>query len=1382
MESKVNLTEKNPQDRVNVFSKLFLTWSFSLFKRGYKQGLTVSDLWQAREADSSGRLGDRLEEAWEYEIEHAKKKGGDPSLSKAIVRSFWFEYMFCGFLNGILFIIVWPLVPYTLAIFIDYFSNEKTPEAYREAHIYNFLMNLVSMTSAFLMNYLQLLQGRVGMRVRIACCSLMYRKILKLNHVGLSNTEPGQVINLMSNDVSRFDLVINFLHYLWVTPCVVPLVSYLVWQHVGYATLAALTLIFVQTIFVQVTLSSYQGKLRGKIAKRTDQRVKVMSELVNGVQVIKMYAWEKPFEKLVDQLRKSEVSYILKTSFVKGFSSALAVFTERFILFVTITTFVYINGDVRAQTSFSLVQYFNLLQLTCNIAFPMGLAFLAETKVSIRRLEEFLLLEEKEPEQQKSNILLDASRLSLANGKEKEAKKVKEISKPSELSIKNVTARWVATDDASTALRNITLTATPGEFVGVAGPVGAGKSSLLHLILGELKETSGTVNLGGSRISYASQEPWLFVGTVRENILFGTPYDRIRYKKVVKACALVRDFELLPHGDSTLVGERGISLSGGQRARIGLARACYRPADIYLLDDPLSAVDTHVGKHIVSECVNGILDQFTRILVTHQLHHLKTADKVIILRKGEIEIQGPFDEVSHTPLFSELLQDENEDKLVPVDHVKMMRSVSIMSKASTTAGEVEQPIDEEEIEEMAGTGRVPGKVYGQYFKAGASWCLLFLTFAAIIIAQAVTSFSDLWLTYWMNNVESALMKEAALASNATTFNSTLSENNMTLYTTTEAPTTFTTSATTSIVNGTLGLVNGTLSLVNDTLSSVNDTFAAVNATVDEALSVDGGFYFDHTFYVYIWAIAIFSCIIFTSGRSFMFLWVCMKSSINLHNQMFSNILGATMRFFDTNPSGRILNRFSKDMGVVDEILPKMYIDTIQIFMVMVGILVMVAIVNPLMLVTTFVCGALIYFWALVYLSTAQGIKRVEGITRSPVFSHVTATMSGLSTVRAFQSEELLKIHFDDKQDVHSAAWYLTLVTNTTFTIWLSFVCTLYIIVVAYTFLLMDDGTTQSGNVGLALSQGLILVNMVQYGVKQATEVVSQMTSVERVTQFTSLPQEKTEGPSPPSNWPQKGRIAFKDLTLRYDEGAAPVLKRLNIDIESGWKVGVVGRTGAGKSSLISALFRLAPIEGQVHIDEVETGEIALKELRAKISIIPQEPVLFSATLRYNMDPFDKHTDDEIWKALEQVELKNNVTSLQSPVASGGTNFSAGQRQLLCLARAALARNKLLVLDEATANVDPTTDALIQRSIRKHFAECTVITVAHRLHTVADSDNVVVMEAGEIVESGHPHELLQDSEGHFSKMVKQLGPASEQSLRDLASKAYSEHNIKKAMKE
>ncbi|KAL4705012.1 hypothetical protein ACJJTC_009800 [Scirpophaga incertulas] len=1358
MDSKVVLKEKNPGENSNILSKIFLTWSFSLFKRGYKESINLEDLWQARQSDHSGRLGDRLEEAWCQELEKSRKTGDKPSLSKAIIRSFWLEYMVCGIFAGFMFIVLWPLIPYTLAKFIAYFAGEKTPAAYSTAHIYNFCMNFLSILTAIMLNHLHLAQGCIGMRVRIASCSIMYRKILKLDRIGMGKTETGQVINIMSNDVNRFDLVALFLNYIWVMPIVVPVVSYLVWQHVQYATFAALAVIFLQVVLVQVYLSNLQGVLRGKIARRTDERVKVMSELVSGVQVIKMYAWEKPFEKLVDRLRKLEVKYISRTSMVKGFSTALTVFTERFILFATMVTFVVMGGTVRAEITFSLVQYFNLLQLACNIFFPIALSFLAETKVSIRRLEEFLSLEE-----------INTSKETEANGYIKTNgvtdTKMEKL-KPTALMLSGVNASWQPEAIVNT-LRNINVTIQPGEFIGVAGLVGSGKSSLLQLILGELPPIKGTVSLGCSRISYASQEPWLFSGTVRQNILFGQPYDPSRYKKVVTACALLRDFEQLPNGDGTLVGERGSSLSGGQRARVGLARACYRQADVYLLDDPLSAVDTHVGKELVAKCVLGFLRHSTRILVTHQLHHLKAADRLIILRNGEVETEGTFEGVSNSPLFAELLEEEETEELQP-PQIARQRTMSVQSHTSvSTVHDYGHDHQEEVVEdaEMIGTGKVSAKVYRLYFEAGGNWGLLIFTIISVVLAQVITSAGDLWLTHWMNDVELSVNETQAIGrsnGNDTSLNNTNVYFDTSVFNDTNAYNAFTDAP---------ALNRTELPYTADNMTVI-DTLVKTVITMQSITTPAGQI--DHPYYIYIWTIGIIGCIVLTTFRSLLFLWVCMRSSITLHNKMFSNILSATMRFFDTNASGRILNRFSKDMGVVDEILPRMYLDSIQVTMVMLGILVMVAIVSPLMLVTTAVCAVLMYFWTMVYLSTAQAIKRVEGVSKSPVFSHVSATMAGLATVRAYGAQEMLSRQFDDKQDVHTAAWYLTLVTNTTFSIWLSLISASYVIVVSYTFLFLDDGTTRSGNVGLAISQALILVNMVTHGVRQTTEVISQMTSVERVIQFTSLPQEKHEGPPAPKEWPQRAKLVFKDLNLRYDSESDPVLKNLNIVIESGWKVGVVGRTGAGKSSLISALFRLAPIEGHVYIDDIETGEIALKELRSKIAIIPQEPVLFSASLRYNMDPFDKYTDADIWKALEQVELKKSVTSLSSPVASGGSNFSAGQRQLLCLARAALARNKLLVLDEATANVDPNTDALIQKSIRKYFSDCTVLTVAHRLHTVADSDRVVVMEAGRIVECGHPHELLQLKDGHFTGMVKQLSPAAEQSLRELAKRAHAEH--------
>ncbi|XP_059049024.1 ATP-binding cassette subfamily C member 4-like [Achroia grisella] len=1341
MDSKIILKEKNPNEEANFISKLFVTWTINLFKKGYKNGVNIEDIWQTRQRDLSGQLTDRLEVAWENELYKAKStKNYKPSLFKAIARTFWLEYMLSGIIVGFAFIVVFPLIPYTLGFFIEYFAGPRTSENYKNAHIYVFFINVLSVGTLLLFNHGMLNQSCTGMRVRIACCSLVYRKILKLNYSGLNKTGPGHVINLMSNDVNRFDVAVIYLHFAWVAPIVATFVTYLVWKLVSWATLAGIAVMFLQTVVVQVYLSKLQGSLRGKIARRTDERVKVMNELVSGIQVIKMYSWEVPFQKVVDKLRKLEVKLILRTSMIKGFSSALGVFTERFILYATVLTFVCMGGDIYSAITFALVQYFNLLQLTCNILFPMAMSFFAEARVSIKRLEEFLTLDEIELTSVINSEEYTNSTKLITNDTNNHDNKI--YNEKQKMVISEVTASWQ--QDCIT-LKNISLSAAPGEFVGVAGLVGSGKSSLLQLILGELVPYKGTVSLGGARVAYASQEPWLFVATVRQNILFGLPYDPVRYKKVVTACALLRDFEQLPSGDGTLVGERGASLSGGQRARIGLARACYRQADIYLLDDPLSAVDAHVGKHLVSECLLGLLQHSTRILVTHQLHHLKSADKVIILHKGTIDSQGSFEEVSRTPFFAELLQEVVA--MDDVSPVQLQRTTSIVSHVSNketpdaTPRETENE-DSQETDEMISKGRVAGSVYTKYFGAGNSWCTLLLTFVVIIMAQLVTSAGDLWLTHWMNSIDE--LKSAKTQD----MNNTESDIN------------------------TIDIYNDTESFNNNLTSSINSTdILATNITNSDFSSNPN----IHQMYINIWTICIFGCIGFTAGRAVIFLWVCMRNSIKLHKQMFGNILAATMRFFDTNPSGRILNRFSKDMGIMDEILPRLMLDTIQVCMVMTGILVMVAIVNPCMLLTTVVCAVLMYFLTIFYLNSAQSIKRVEAVSRSPVFSHVSASMAGLATVRACGAQEILRRQFDDKQDVHTAAWYLTLTTNAAFSIWLSVVSAVYVIVASYIFLLLDgDGNYKSGNVGLAISQGLILVNMVQLGIKQATDVISQMTSVERVLQFTSLPQEQIAGPTPPASWPQRARLVFKDLYLRYDEEAEPVLKNLNVVIESGWKVGVVGRTGAGKSSLISALFRLAPIDGHVFIDDIDTGDIALKSLRSKISIIPQEPVLFSASLRYNMDPFDKYSDSDIWNALEQVELKSSINSLSANVASGGNNFSAGQRQLLCLARAALAHNKLLVLDEATANVDPNTDALIQKSIRKHFSECTVVTVAHRLHTIADSDRVIVMEAGQIVECGHPHELLQNSKGHFYSMVSQLGPASEQKLCELARNAYAEH--------
>ncbi|XP_056634781.1 putative uncharacterized protein DDB_G0282133 [Diorhabda sublineata] len=531
--------------------------------------------------------------------------------------------------------------------------------------------------------------------------------------------------------------------------------------------------------------------------------------------------------------------------------------------------------------------------------------------------------------------------------------------------------------------------------------------------------------------------------------------------------------------------------------------------------------------------------------------------------------------------------------------------------------------------------------------------------------------------------------------------------------------------------------------------------------------------------LYIYGTLIILVVLLVLSRTFLYYMSCTMASENLHSTMFNKLLKAPMRFFDTNPSGRILNRFSKDIGCIDEILPRVLLDSVSIFLVMAGILINIVIANPIMIIILIILGSLYLKFRTWYMATAKTLKHLEGIAKSPVFSHVSSTICGIVTIRSSHSEEILINEFDRHQDVHTSAWYLTLACMNAFGLWLDLIVLIFLAIVTFSFVITASFTNVNGSMaGLAISQCMVLTGMLQYGMKQLAEVINNLTSVERVLQYTTL---DNEGPfdtpkekKPKGTWPRRGNIEFNNLYLKYVENEPPVLKNLNMIFKPGEKIGIVGRTGAGKSSLISALFRLAPLEGSILIDRVEIQNLGLTDLRKKISIIPQEPVLFSETLRYNLDPFGEFDDDKIWDALELVELKESVDSLDFMVAEGGANFSLGQRQLICLARAILKDNKILILDEATANVDQRTDSLIQATIRKAFKDCTVLTIAHRLNTIMDSDKVLVMSFGNMVEFDHPHKLLQIEDGYFHKLVMETSPTMAQELKNTAQKAYQKY--------
>ncbi|KAH8359394.1 hypothetical protein KR093_006509 [Drosophila rubida] len=1305
---------ENPRERSNPISELMLCFVFPVLLKGRKKTLEQQDLYKPLKEHKSESLGDRLCAEWDKEVATRSAQQKQPRLLRVMSRVFGWYLFWTGLLLGFREFVTKFTQPICLYGIMMYFSNENpdplTAQLYAAGLIACCLLTVIS-GHPYLLGQLHL-----GMKMRVALCSLMYRKSLRLSRTALSDTSIGQVVNLLSNDVGRFDGILLTLHFIWLAPLELLMVTYFMYEKIGIACLfgVALMLLFLP---LQAYLAKKTSALRLRTAMRTDERVRMMNEIISGIQVIKMYAWEKPFGKLVELARRKEMNCIKKVNYIRGVLIAFGISLSRMFIFVSLVGYVLLGNVLNAGQAFFITAYFNLLQRAVTNFFPMGITQFAELLVSIKRLETFMLREEtlvgqisgKPNEIGTSYDKENGSIITSGNGDASKANGKDDVL----VEFSEFQAKWTSKVTENT-LDNINLQMRRRQLVAVVGPVGAGKSSLIQSILGELPAHKGSLKVNGT-FSFATQEPWLFTGTVRENILFGLTLDKHRYRTVVKKCALERDFELLPQGDKTVVGERGASLSGGQKARISLARAVYRRADIYLLDDPLSAVDTHVGRQLFDQCMKGYLRNELVILVTHQLQFLEQADLIVIMDKGKISAMGTFDAMQRSGLdFAQLLSDPNvnehtfDDKesesADALDHHSVTSRKRLVSGSRQTSrtesfNSLSSLADSltHEAAIVPQETRVEGKVglglYKEYFAAGSGWFLILALVVLCIGTQVVISCSDVFLAYWVDKTKD--------------------------------------------------------------VSEIDDPtdiyyFTALNVA------------------------SILLCVM----RPILFYTMARRSSTNLHNAMFRGITKAAMYFFNTNPSGRILNRFSKDLGQLDEILPTIMLDVMQIFLTLAGVIIVICFTNPYYVILTVVMGFVFYQIREFYLKTSRDVKRLEAVSRSPIYSHLSASLNGLPTIRALGAQKALIAEFDNLQDLHSSSFYTFLSTSRAFGYYVDFFCSLYTIVIVINYFINPPVNT--GEVGLTITQAMSLAGMVQFGMTQSAELDTTMTAVERILEYDEIEPEgefeSAPDKKPPVTWPEHGKIVADDLSLRYlpEPQSKYVLKSLNFEIKPTEKVGIVGRTGAGKSSLINALFRLSYNDGAIIIDSRDTNELGLYDLRSKISIIPQEPVLFSGTMRYNLDPFEEYSDAKVWDALEEVKLKSVISELpsglQSLISEGGTNFSVGQRQLVCLARAILRENRILVMDEATANVDPQTDALIQATIRNKFRECTVLTIAHRLNTIMDSDKVLVMDAGQLVEFGSPYELLTQCDSKiFHGMVMETGKSSFDGLLKVAEK-------------
>ncbi|XP_033208793.1 probable multidrug resistance-associated protein lethal(2)03659 isoform X2 [Belonocnema kinseyi] len=1248
-----HLTAPNPRQGACFFSIITFAWFWKIFCIGYQREIKESDLFKPLDDQCSEFLSNKIQKLWHEEVQSKAKDKARPSLFKVLIKCFGLKILIIGFFFLISEAYIRICEPLFMGKILSYFK-EKSETTFQEAFYW-----------------------------------AAYSKVLQTSKTSLETITSGQILNLLSNDLTGFPFAFKYIHYLWITFVLVPLLTFMIYREIGWPAFSGVTFFCIVLLF-QGVLGKFTPYWIFKAFSKTDERLRLIREIVSGSQVIKMLSWEEPFLHPVDQVRRKEMRAVWKIIFIETIATSFQYCSVQVSIFTTIIFYFMFTKYIIAEKLFVVIAYFYGLRIIINNYFVVALQSGVKAYASIKRLENFLESHERAYTNiDKSTNFENTTSIGSKFSDSKEA-----------IFMEHVTTKWSAESKEDT-LKSLNMSAKCGNITAVIGQVASGKSSLLHLILHELPLVSGKIKIHGE-ISYFSQDPWTFGSSIRENIIFGRSMNKERYDQVIKVCQLERDFSIFPYKDQTIIGEKGINLSGGQRARVALARTVYADVDIYLFDDPLSAVDAEVGRLIFEQCICNFLKGKTRILVTHQLQYLRNVDYIYFLNGGSVEHKGTFQDLQNSGLeIVKLLQRDTIDEN-GIEHLYQNSSSENINSGSVTS-----EIKETQADEVRAVGNVSNKVYLSYFKAVENNWIVFLAVSLGLVKQVAISGGDYLTSKWINNGEACLK---------------------------------------------------------------NDTDIARHQCLDATVNYD--------WYFYACGGLLFFAIVVVYLQIFYFLKMCTRASLRMHSSMMQNIIYARVVFFYQNPVGRIMNRFSKDMAMVDTFLPPILYRVWQQMYLMVVIIPLSAFINYWLLLPLFVIGIVAFCLTKVYLRTSRSVKRLSSITRSPMIRHLDYTLQGLTTIRAFKAQHLLSKEFNDHQDQNTSAFFLSLSSVQTFVFYLDIVFTIYTASVIYTFLFFGNQNS-FGDVGLIITQNTILLISLKVGTIFGAEMENCMTSTERILEYTEIERENMKKYNSEDKlldkWPVKGKVEFKNLSLRYSPEGNPVLKNLNFVVNSE-KIGIVGRTGAGKTSLISALFRLVYLEGEIYIDDIPTFTLDLKKLRSKISIIPQEPLLFDGTIRKNLDPLGIYSDGDLWQALKEVEFKNTMTTdmdkgLESTISDGGRNLSKGQRQLLCLARAIVRQNKILILDEPTADVDQQTDQIIQETIRKRFCKCTIFIIAHRLITVMDCDRIMVMNEGSIVEFDNPFLLLENKNGYLSKMVQQTGTQMARSLAQIAENRY-----------
>ncbi|NWS95557.1 MRP7 protein, partial [Mionectes macconnelli] len=1275
------------EDGESWLSRFFHIWMNPLLKRGYQGKLNQpQDVYVLPRQLQAARVCDRSH--------HAQKA---VQLFSVLHAAFGLRFYSLGFLKlaGDLLGFSGPLL---LNLLVNFMESRQEPLSH--GVLYALGLFAGSFLSALLRNQFTHEMNKVTLMVRAAVISAIYRKALRVSSTSLSRFTVGEIVNFMSTDTSR---LVNFclsFHEVWSMPVQFAITLYLLYQQVGVAFLGGLVLSLL-LVPINKILANYIMKNSKEMLKHKDTRVKLMSEFLSGIRVIKYYTWEKHFGTRINACRAKELQKLRAISYLDAVCVYLWAALPVVISIATFVTYALLGHQLTATKVFTALALVGMLILPLN-SFPWVLYGTLEAKVSLDRIQHFLELVDQDLE---AYYALDS---------------------PSDtataMEMRCAAFSWVPVEEeggrqplstGTLQLHIDNLSVRKGMLLGVVGKVGSGKSSLLAAITGELIKQGGRVYVCDLEEGFglATQEPWIQFTTVRENILFGQEYDARLYEEVVEACALSEDLNILPSGDQTEVGEHGVTLSGGQKARVALARAVYQGKDLYLLDDPLAAVDADVANHLMQKCILGVLKHKTRILCTHRTEFLEKADALLLIDNGRIVKTGtPADILPLVEAFPKCKDMDKKQK----NKGLFLESLRGQEEAIETEKEESTQTDNLiQKEEEKKEGAVAFQVYKAYWLAVGTWLALSILFS-LFLMQASRNISDWWLSYWISSISQT-------------------------------------------ANTSMMVCSASLPSPELLLFSIAELVFPIQALDTTPVPSNGSV--DVKFYLIVYGSIAGANSLFTIFRAFLFAYGTLRAATVIHNRLLQRALKATVTFFDTTPTGRILNRFSSDLYCVDENLPFF----LNIFLAnmygLLGILVIISYGLPWIGLVLLPLAVVYFSIQRYYRHTSRELKRLYSVTLSPIYTHFSETLSGLSSIRAmratqrFELENQLRLEWNQR----------CLFASNAAMVWLDIRLQMIgvAVVTAIAGIAIIQHQKQLGNpglVGLALSYALSVTNLLSDLISSFTQTEIMMVSVERTEEYTTdIPMEPQDRlVQVAADWPSQGLLEFREVVLAYRAGLPNALDGVSFTVYPGEKLGIVGRTGSGKSTLFLALFRMVELKsGRILLDGVDSQLVGLEELRSRLAIIPQDPFLFSGSIRENLDPQGKRTDAELHEVLEQCHLRDAVTQmggLDSELGERGKSLSVGQRQLVCLARALLTQAKVLCIDEATASVDQKTDQLLQQTIRQRFADKTVLTIAHRLNTILDSDRVLVMQAGRVAELDSPTRLSQKDGSLFQHLL------------------------------